>query len=433
MFKQALFIVALVGLGLVAMPTSATTADFTVNGIPGTFIYPSTWDNLVLDFNLPNRRSSGDDSLLALTVQSNGTARGGVEITALHLWRDAGAAGWQGWGTDQEVAIATVADSVWTFTNLSVPIGTAGQRMFLTADAASVVSTQRTWQPYIPAFKDSNGNGAFDSGDGGIFLAYNSGAGNEQLANTSIHIVKETRYDLWAPQATFTSHVAGQTIIGTSATLSGQARDQGINGTVALVKVGIAPVGQPAVWYSATGSGTGAINWQYLWTNITPGQYVIQLQAVDGVNNTSAISSGVTVTVAADTNTPPAEVPQTLRDGSLVKTATGSQVYAISDGKRRWITSGAVFEELGYKWSNIVAVTQTALNQYPEGDAISITYRHPNGTLLKYFTYPEVYRLDAGARRHVANETVFLGLGYQWGQIVTVPDWEQYPDGTEIK
>jgi len=127
-----------------------------------------------------------------------------------------------------------------------------------------------------------------------------------------------------------------------------------------------------------------------------------------------------------------AETLSSIQSGSLVKAADSARVYVISDHAKRWITSAEVFTGLGYNWANIKTVSAAELSVYPEGDPITVTYRHPNGTLLKYQTYPEVYRLENGQRRHIANSTVFTNLGYQWGWIVTVPDWEQYPDGTEI-
>mgnify|MGYP001607571508 CR=1 FL=1 len=86
-----------------------------------------------------------------------------------------------------------------------------------------------------------------------------------------------------------------------------------------------------------------------------------------------------------------------------------------------------------FPFETISSHTATHTNAYLVGEPLTVTYRHPNGTLIKYQTYPEVYLLDKGSRRHIANETAFLGLGYHWSAMVTVPDWEQYPDGTEIQ
>lgn len=137
--------------------------------------------------------------------------------------------------------------------------------------------------------------------------------------------------------------------------------------------------------------------------------------------------------VAWPVNAVAVELLPVIHSGSLVKTADDPRVYVISDSTKRWFSSAEVFTGLGYDWANIQTVSAADLSIYPEGDAISITYRHPNGTLLKYQTYLEVYRLENGQRRHIANSSVFTNLGYQWGQIVTVPDWEQYPDGIEIQ
>jgi hypothetical protein len=119
------------------------------------------------------------------------------------------------------------------------------------------------------------------------------------------------------------------------------------------------------------------------------------------------------------------------RDGYLIK-GSGSKVYVISESKKRWITSGALFTGLGYQWNKINVISDSDLNSYSDGLDINNSYTHPMGTLIKYATYPQVFLLENGKRRHIANEATFLGLGYQWANIIIIPDWEYYPDGVEI-
>ncbi len=61
----------------------------------------------------------------------------------------------------------------------------------------------------------------------------------------------------------------------------------------------------------------------------------------------------------------------TLPDGLLVKSVDSPAVYVISEGKRLPITSGEVFESMGWKWENIKQVDEQTLNLHPVGEAIA--------------------------------------------------------------
>lgn len=63
--------------------------------------------------------------------------------------------------------------------------------------------------------------------------------------------------------------------------------------------------------------------------------------------------------------------PLKFEDGSLLKSNLGPAVYVIADGKKVAITSGALFEKIGYKWENIITVNSKVLYLYPEGIAMT--------------------------------------------------------------
>jgi hypothetical protein len=63
--------------------------------------------------------------------------------------------------------------------------------------------------------------------------------------------------------------------------------------------------------------------------------------------------------------------PVMYEDGSLLKSSLGTGVYVIADGKKNPITSGSLFEKLGYKWENIITVSSKVLYLYPEGIAMT--------------------------------------------------------------
>ena len=55
----------------------------------------------------------------------------------------------------------------------------------------------------------------------------------------------------------------------------------------------------------------------------------------------------------------------------LIQLPDDPKVYLIENGQRRWITSEAVFNNLGYDWNDIIVVTQAILDLIPEGDPIT--------------------------------------------------------------
>lgn len=63
--------------------------------------------------------------------------------------------------------------------------------------------------------------------------------------------------------------------------------------------------------------------------------------------------------------------PVKLGDGYLLKKPLSPTVYVISNGLKRPIASGEVFESLGYKWGNILTVHPRVLALYDEGELLT--------------------------------------------------------------
>jgi hypothetical protein len=62
--------------------------------------------------------------------------------------------------------------------------------------------------------------------------------------------------------------------------------------------------------------------------------------------------------------------PVLFNDGNLLKSRTVSTVYLIADGQKRPFISGKVFEDMGYKWENIIEVSPQHLYLYPFGELV---------------------------------------------------------------
>ena len=50
---------------------------------------------------------------------------------------------------------------------------------------------------------------------------------------------------------------------------------------------------------------------------------------------------------------------------------SGAEVYLIEDGKRRWITTAAVFAARGYRWDQVHFVSNMDLEAIPLGDPLT--------------------------------------------------------------
>ncbi len=62
--------------------------------------------------------------------------------------------------------------------------------------------------------------------------------------------------------------------------------------------------------------------------------------------------------------------PVRFEDGELVMSQSSSTVYVISNGERRPIPTEEIFNELGYKWENIIKTTDKILSLHPLGSPI---------------------------------------------------------------
>lgn len=69
--------------------------------------------------------------------------------------------------------------------------------------------------------------------------------------------------------------------------------------------------------------------------------------------------------------------PVKFSDGYLLKGDFGPGVYVISNGQKRPVASGEVFESLGYKWENIITVPGKVLDMYPLGEMLTKEWINP--------------------------------------------------------
>ena len=126
-------------------------------------------------------------------------------------------------------------------------------------------------------------------------------------------------------------------------------------------------------------------------------------------------------------------------NGTLVRSSDSSNVYLIENGGKRLFTSGALFERLGYKWSNILAVDALELNWYPTSGNMVL----PDGSLIRGAGTPTVYLVAGGQKKEITSAALLGKLGYGFANVVEIPQASlsdyptgaraTYPDGTLVK
>ncbi len=126
-------------------------------------------------------------------------------------------------------------------------------------------------------------------------------------------------------------------------------------------------------------------------------------------------------------------------DGTLIRAESSPAIYLVKNGKKKMITSGTLFEKLGYKWRDVIDINEDEASNHPDNGNVL----YPDGILIKSIDDPTVYLLESGKKRKITSGILFEELGYKWSEIVSVhPDEMKeyslgkiltYPDGTLIR
>ncbi len=244
--------------------------------------------------------------------------------------------------------------------------------------------------------------------------------------------------------------------VGSGATVFGQAP----SGT-AIVSMAVTPAGT-GYWLLENSGQVLSFGAAPPWTSQSPpGSYTINPPTVANgsfvrVNNTAPVywyNNGVLYHVPdaqvffalggqwsnvqslwelpAGTLGPPMVVPYP--DGSVIRPGGGSAVYFVSNGVLNHIASSQVFFDMGLSW-NEVQVTPSIQPNWPVGPAISSIGQvsWPNGMLVRVTGTNPVYLIENGTLRWVASSSVFLGMGFQWSQVLGLSHLPSLPKGTDV-
>lgn len=127
------------------------------------------------------------------------------------------------------------------------------------------------------------------------------------------------------------------------------------------------------------------------------------------------IQSGTDTRSHADTCPTPKPAPNPAptpinADGTLIKTAASSKVYVIISGKKKWISTPEVFEQLGYQWTSIRILSDAELDKIPDFE----------DNLIRQSGDAKVFLITNGIKRHIPNPNIFLDYGFDWGDVKDV-------------
>jgi hypothetical protein len=195
--------------------------------------------------------------------------------------------------------------------------------------------------------------------------------------------------------------------------------------------------------FTATASSVSFPNGILLKATNNPKVYYIENGTKRPIESPNMLKSqfrwdDLVVTTPVEVAALPTGAEMTYRDGSLL--SNRGVVYVISDGKRRPIDSPSTFVQKGYKWNNIIAVSDAELAPHAQGDILTTADRHPNGSLL---VRPggAVFVIKNGQRRYIPSPLIFQAR-YRWESLIdvsesylnTYPQGENefYPDGLLI-
>jgi hypothetical protein len=117
-----------------------------------------------------------DDIFTGIGVQNTGTAVAATDISSVSLWADAGAAGFQGLGTDTSLGAMSVVDvKEWKHSGLTQAVSAGGQRIFVSILTTATPTHAATLKFQIPVYNDVGADGVANSaGDVGVFMISNN-------------------------------------------------------------------------------------------------------------------------------------------------------------------------------------------------------------------------------------------------------------------
>lgn len=111
-------------------------------------------------------------------------------------------------------------------------------------------------------------------------------------------------------------------------------------------------------------------------------------------------------------------------DGTLIRSGENGKAYAMHNNKKRWLSSGNVFDSYGYKWEDVYVLPESIINAIPKNN------------LVRQRETSKVYVInEVGYKRHILNPEVFRSYGFISNNIADINQIEfaSYPESNLIR
>jgi hypothetical protein len=440
MFKKIIFS-SLIFL-LFSSPSFAfVTSDIINNSIPADMKgYNYDFDVLLMDFIIPDN-TGNPDVLRSLTVYNTRSAND-TDISKISLWSDNGDNLWQGYMIDNKITNAVKIDSRrWAFLNLNTVIPVGGLHVYISAETDVDITTDQRMQFAIDKLIDANSNGAYESGDAGLFVeSYNDGPVNGSFISNFVYSLENRTGDMLPPKVAISNIKTGDIFeISDKFLVSGFAKDR-MRGETNSLRISLTPVESNPVWNDVNSLSAYFATWDYTFSNLTVGDYNLQTFALDGYGN-SVISEAITIKfiesiikseepiAPAEPKTPivPEEKqkPANINDGNLVRATGDHKVYVINGNYKRWIQSPEIFNYYGhFNFSIVKEISKNDLEYYVES------------WLVRVDEDEKVFEINGDGTKHWINMTAeqFTESGRKWDMVYIINQQERnfYETGASV-
>ena len=121
-----------------------------------------------------------------------------------------------------------------------------------------------------------------------------------------------------------------------------------------------------------------------------------------------------------------------LPKADLIKGST-PQVYILENGVRHWIPDPETFDHFRFKWQNIKTYSNSVVAGYPLGEDWDKYDDYPEGSLLRG-SGSAVYLIELGKRRWIPTPATFEGNNFGWRYIIDIDqdDLENIDQGDNL-
>jgi hypothetical protein len=176
-------------------------------------------------------------------------------------------------------------------------------------------------------------------------------------------------------------------------------------------------------------SPEGSFNINHIFpTEYSKGTYLFWV--VDNATGkySNAVEFNIPLTHSTQTMAP--QPSYTPKHGDLIRAKGDLKVYFVQGQQqygqplgyqRRAIANEQIFNQMGFKWSDVKEVDYQDLIVLPEGKPIwskEIIAPFPEGTLIRLKETTRTYVIQGGRKCYIPDPETFQSMGYQWDQVM---------------